>query len=284
MPADVGLRLEGGRNICCAMPQRKRRHPPRPGFRGTPENRDAATASGAVYWLYGHHAVAAALANRARRCRRLLTIEADRLPLPAERDDLAVEIVDRAAIERPLPADAVHQGLALQVEALPETDLDDILAGPQRPILVLDQVTDPRNVGAILRSAAAFDAAAVVLARRNAPPEGGAMAKAASGALDLVPLVRVANLARALKDIAAAGYWVLGLDAEADQTLAASLPAGRPAALVLGAEGAGLRRLTKESCDGLARLPMGPRMPSLNVSAAATLALYLAAAGGEDGT
>ena len=259
------------------MPQRKRRHLPRPGNRETPENRDAATASGPVYWLYGHHAVTAALTNRARRCRRLLLVGADRLSLPAWRADLAVESVDRTAIDRMLPADAVHQGLALQVEALPDTDLEEILAGPPRPILVLDQVTDPRNVGAILRSAAAFDAAAVVLARRHAPPESGAMAKAASGALDLVPLVRIANLARALKDIAEAGYWVLGLDAEGEQSLAEALPANRPAALVLGAEGDGLRRLTKEVCDGLARLPMGPRMPSLNVAAAATLALYLAA-------
>lgn len=255
------------------MAQRKRRKAPFHPTRPEPENR----GSGEAYWIYGWHAVNAALAHRRRSCLRLLAASPERVEMPPWRADLPVETADRSAIERLLPADAVHQGVALQARPLPDLDLSEVMDSPTpRPLLLLDQVTDPRNVGAILRSAAAFDAAAVVLARRHAPPESGAMAKAASGALDMVPLVRVANLARAIRDIADAGYWCLGLDAAADETLAEALPTGRPAALVLGAEGEGLRRLTREACDGLAKLPIGPRMPSLNVSAAATLALYLA--------
>ncbi|MEQ9642541.1 MAG: 23S rRNA (guanosine(2251)-2'-O)-methyltransferase RlmB [Alphaproteobacteria bacterium] len=255
------------------MAQRKHRRTAFNPSRPAPENR----GGGEAYWIYGWHAVNAALANRQRACLRLMAAAPERVEIPPWRADLAIDIAERAEIERHLPADAVHQGVALQVRPLRDVDLDDLFeSAGTGPLLVLDQVTDPRNVGAILRSAAAFDAAAVVLARRHAPPESGAMAKAASGALDLVPLVRVANLARGLRDIAQAGYWCLGLDAGADATLAEALPAGRPAALVLGAEGEGLRRLTSEACDDLARLPIGARMPSLNVSAAATLALYIA--------
>ena len=238
----------------------------------------AAAPSGV--WLYGRHAVQAALANPARRCRRLL------LGTAASRPDdtastawsppagLVPEPTSRDAIEALLPPDAVHQGAALLVDPLPRPDLTETCSPANRgPVVVLDQVTDPRNVGAVLRSAMAFGARAVLLQRRHAPAESGTLAKAASGALERVPLLRETNLARALDSLKEIGYWCVGLDASAEQTLAA-LELARPTALVLGAEGAGLRRLTAERCDQLARLPIDERMGSLNVAAAAAVALY----------
>jgi len=230
-------------------------------------------------WLHGLHPVAAALANPARRLRRLLlTPEAEaalatRLPPPWR---IAPERADRARFATFLPEDAVHQGAALLADPLPPLPLDRALAHSEGPVLVLDQVTDPRNVGAILRSAAAFGAAALVLQDRHAPPETGALARAASGALEIVPVVREVNLARALGELKKAGLWVVGLDAAGPVTLAQVCQGlhGRRVALVLGAEGEGLRRLTRETCDELARLPIAPEMESLNVSAAAAVALY----------
>jgi 23S rRNA (guanosine2251-2'-O)-methyltransferase len=221
--------------------------------------------------------VAAALANPARRLRRLLLTEeteaelARRLPPPWR---VAPERVERARFASFLTEDSVHQGAALLADPLPDVPLDRALAHGPGPVLVLDQVTDPRNVGAILRSAAAFGAAAVVMQDRHAPPETGALARAASGALELVPVVREVNLARALRELKEAGLWVVGLAGDAPVTLAQAGLGGRRVALVLGAEGEGLRRLTRETCDELARLPIAPEMESLNVSAAAAVALY----------
>jgi 23S rRNA (guanosine2251-2'-O)-methyltransferase len=165
----------------------------------------------------------------------------------------------------------------LECEPLEDIHLDEVLDGdPARPLVVLDQVTDPHNVGAILRSAAAFNACALVTQDRHAPPESGVIAKSASGALEIVPWVRVVNLSRALESAAEAGYWRIGLDASADATLAEALPAG-PVALVLGAEGEGLRDNVAAHCDALARLPIGNQMESLNVSNAAAIALYAVA-------
>jgi len=189
-----------------------------------------------------------------------------------------VEIVERRTLEKLLPSGAVHQGLALAAEPLPAADFKSILATAATPgtpqiVVALDQVTDPHNVGAILRSAAAFGALAVIVPEHGAPSVTGALAKAASGALEEVPLLRVANLSRALEKLKDAGFWSLGLDEEAEQTIAAlDLPAR--VALVLGAEGSGLRRLTREHCDFLARLPTRSAMASLNVSNAAAIALY----------
>ena len=243
-------------------------------------------------WLYGRHAVAAALANPRRRWRRLAVLpgEADaaarlvagaravRLAARSAPAEDAVVVHDRIALALLLPEGAVHQGWALAVEPLAAPPLDELLrnaaaAAGRSVVVVLDQVSDPHNVGAVLRSAAAFGAAAVILSGHGSPPAAGALAKAASGGLEQVPLVRVANLARALEQLKAAGYWCCGLDEAAPEPLAA-LDLGRRVALVLGSEGGGLRRLLRERCDYLARLPTRPALPSLNVSNAAAIALY----------
>jgi 23S rRNA (guanosine2251-2'-O)-methyltransferase len=233
-----------------------------------------ATPRGAV-WLHGLHAVAAALANPARRLKRLLLTEdaeatlIARVPQPWP---LTVERIERSRLDSLLGRDTVHQGAALLVDLLTPPTLAAVLLRPG-PLLVLDQVTDPRNIGATLRSAAAFGAAAVVLQERNAPEETGVMAKAASGALETVPLLRAVNLARTLVALKAAGLWVIGLEANAPKLRGADL-AERRVALVLGAEGAGMRRLTRETCDELCGLAMPGDMESLNISAAASVALY----------
>ena len=185
-----------------------------------------------------------------------------------------MEYADVSDLARLVAHDAPHQGLVLECEPLADLHLADVLdAQLNQPLVVLDQVTDPHNVGAILRSAAAFGAAALITQDRHAPPEGGALAKAASGALEIVPWVRVVNLARALEDIAEAGYWRIGMAGEAEAEFAAALPTG-PVALVLGAEGEGLRHNIAVHCDALARLPMSGAIESLNVSNAAAIALY----------
>ena len=281
-------------------PPKGRRPEPRDGAPSRPAAtlRDARWAAGprparerGQTWLYGRHAVAAALANPRRRWRRLAILagqEAEAAALvaaaraPRHGAGEPVQVLDRGAFSLLLPEDAVHQGWALAVEPLDPVDLDDVLratevaaaSSPGRAIIiVLDQVTDPHNVGAVLRSAAAFGAAAVIVAEHGAPPVSGALAKAASGALDCVPLVRVVNLARALERLKEAGYWCCGLDESAPAALA-TLDLGPRVALVLGSEGGGLRRLLRERCDYLARLPTRPALPSLNVSNAAAIALY----------
>jgi 23S rRNA (guanosine2251-2'-O)-methyltransferase len=229
--------------------------------------------------------VTAALANPSRRIRRLIAL-ADAAGALGQLAAAAAarvppgppEVVDRRGFDLLLPQGAVHQGMAIAAEPLPVRDIDDVLdgiaeaVGPQIVVL-LDQVTDPHNIGAILRSAAAFAARAVVVPEHGAPPVTGALAKAASGALEAVPLLRVVNLARTLDRLKEAGFWCLGLEAGAERTLA-DIDPGQRVALVLGAEGSGLRRLTRERCDLLARLPTRGEPASLNVSNAAAIALY----------
>jgi 23S rRNA (guanosine2251-2'-O)-methyltransferase len=238
-------------------------------------------------WLWGRHAVAAALANPARRWRRLVVIADDRREAVAlaaaaraacDADGDAVEVIERAVLARLLPDGAVHQGWALAVEPLTAPALDEALQTAEMRhgraiVVVLDRVGDPHNVGAILRSAAAFGAVAVIVAEHGAPPVTGILAKAASGALEHVPLIRATNLARTLERLKEAGFWCCGLDAAAPQPLAALDPGPR-VALVLGSEGGGLRRLVREECDYLARLPTTQQQRSLNVSNAAAIALY----------
>jgi 23S rRNA (guanosine2251-2'-O)-methyltransferase len=230
--------------------------------------------------FWGRHAVAAALANPEREVVRIWATReaAAEVELPK---DVPFTFADVADLGRLVPKDAPHQGLVAEVERLDDLLLADVLqdAPERRPLLVLDQVTDPHNVGAILRSAAAFDALALVTQDRHAPPESGALAKAASGALETVPWVRVVNLARALDEMAEAGFWRIGLTGEAEMSLAEAVGPAR-VALVLGAEGEGMRQNTEAHCDALARLPISGRMESLNVSNAAAVALYAVATNG----
>jgi 23S rRNA (guanosine2251-2'-O)-methyltransferase len=231
--------------------------------------------------FYGRHAVLAALENPERTVRKIWgTREAlAGLDIPAS---VPITFADAADLGRLVPGDAPHQGLVAEVDPLEEIWLGDLLAqgeGDQRPLVILDQVTDPHNVGAVLRSAAAFDALGIVTQDRHAPPESGALARAASGTLETVPWVRVVNLARALEEIAEAGFWRVGLTGHAEGTLAEVMGEGR-IALVLGAEGEGMRQNTETHCDQLARLPISSKVESLNVSNAAAVALYAIAARG----
>lgn len=240
--------------------------------------RGSGRASKGAVRLWGRHAVEAALKNPDRSHRKLWATREGVASLDGELPaDFPLEYAQGADLGRLVARDAPHQGLVLECDPLEDVYLDDVLDGdPARALVVLDQVTDPHNVGAILRSAAAFNAAAIVTQDRHSPPESGTLAKSASGALEIVPWVRVVNLARALEEIAEAGYWRIGLAGEARATLAEALPAG-PVALVLGAEGEGMRHNITQHCDALARLPISAAMESLNVSNAAAIALYAAA-------
>ncbi|GGO95611.1 TrmH family RNA methyltransferase [Stakelama pacifica] len=231
--------------------------------------------------FWGRHPVTAALANPDRAIRRIWgTREAlSGLDLP---QGLPIEYAEAADLARLVPGDAPHQGMVAEVDPLEDIWLEDVLAAgaeDRRPLVVLDQVTDPHNVGAVLRSAAAFDALGIVTQDRHAPPESGALARAASGALEIVPWVRVVNLARALDDIGAAGFWRIGLTGHSDRLLGDALGEAK-VALVLGAEGEGMRHNTEAHCDELARLPISDKVESLNVSNAAAISLYAAAARG----
>jgi 23S rRNA (guanosine2251-2'-O)-methyltransferase len=234
--------------------------------------RGGGAGSGGPLRLYGRHAVTAALANPARSLRRLHATQRALAALPPVQIELHVS--DDRDLDKLLPFDTPHQGLVLECDPLDPPAIEDVLASAGgRPLVMLDQVTDPQNIGAILRSAAAFGAAALITQDRHSPPETGALAKAASGTLEIMPWVRVTNLSRALDLIAAADYWRIGLAGEASQLLAQALGPPR-LCLVLGAEGAGLRPNVAEHTDSLARLPISPQVESLNVSTAAAVALY----------
>jgi 23S rRNA (guanosine2251-2'-O)-methyltransferase len=228
-------------------------------------------------WLYGIHAVKAALANPKRFVRRaVLTARAA--------DEIGAKLLNRVrhetadmhGVSKILPEGAVHQGVALLVEPLPRRELDEVLdaaTGKHRIVLVLDQITDPHNEGAILRTAAAFGVTAVVVQDRHSPPESGVLAKAASGALDIVPMVTVVNIARTLEDLGKREFWRIALAGDGERTLAEAAHTG-DIALVVGSEGAGIRRLVREHCDITAHVPIAATMESLNVSNAAAIALY----------
>jgi 23S rRNA (guanosine2251-2'-O)-methyltransferase len=251
--------------------------------RGEAERRAPLTSRGDGVFLWGLHAVRAAWCNPKRRCQRLLATEAGLTAFAKTLTDAKAaginrpepKRVERVELERLLPPGSVHQGIVLEALPVPEPQLYEVIDADPPPdlLLVLDQVTDPHNVGAILRSAAAFGAAGLVMTERNAPGVTGVLAKAASGALEHVPQIHVVNLARTLDDLREAGYWCVGLAEEGTRDLASCDLSGRTA-LVLGAEGEGLRQLTKKKCDELAHLPTGGAIGSLNVSNAAAVALY----------
>jgi 23S rRNA (guanosine2251-2'-O)-methyltransferase len=230
-------------------------------------------------WLYGRHPVLAALVNPDRKFERLLVTrelaERHAADFAAAGASAKPEILSREDLAQRLPAGAVHQGIAALVAPLEEPQIEDLLArcGDDALVLALDQVTDPHNVGAILRSAAAFGVVGVIVTERHAPADTGVLAKAASGALEIVPLMRTVNLARTLDQLKEAGFWLYGLDERGDATIG-ELDLGGRACIVLGAEGEGLRRLTAEKCDRLVTIPTEAKLASLNVSNAAAIAAY----------
>ncbi len=252
-----------------------RPHHPRPA---------AARAAEGTGWLWGLHACEPALANPARTLLRVVAtperervVEAALRRRPGPAPPLRVEVEENGAMARLLPPGAVHGGVALLADDLVDAGLDALLSPAEGVLLVLDQVTDPQNVGAVLRSACAFGARGLVVQDRHSPALSGALAKAAAGAVERTPVVRVVNLSRALEAMTEAGWRTVGLAGEAAEPLADVLDGG-PVALVLGSEGEGLRRLVAEHCDALARIPMPGGLESLNVSAAGAVALYEATA------
>ncbi|GAA0651849.1 23S rRNA (guanosine2251-2'-O)-methyltransferase [Brevundimonas lenta] len=239
-------------------------------------------------WLWGRHPVVAALANPARKGMGRLLVTEDRAA-EIDRDRLApnghrAEIIDGQALAKMLPAGAVHQGMAFKVQPLEGVAIEDVAEPAEGVIVMLDQLTDPQNVGAIFRSALAFGAKAIVVQDRHSPALAGALAKAAAGATERLPCVRATNLSRALEKLSDLGWQAVGLDGSAELTLEQALDS-RPTVLVMGSEGDGIRRLVAEHCDVLAKIPMPGGFESLNVSNAAAVALYEAArAQGRAGT
>ncbi len=239
-------------------------------------------AAAETVWLFGLHAVRDALANPNREKLRLVVTQNALDRLGALPEEIAPEITDARVFDRtvPLPPESVHQGAALEVKPLKWGSLTDLaLSGPGRPLLVaLDRVTDPHNVGAILRSAEVFGARAVIAPSRHSAPETGALAKTASGALERQPYLRVTNLADTLIELQSMGYTVLGLDGTGTENLPEALAelSGRAICIVLGAEGPGLRDRTRDTCDRILRIPFAADFGSLNVSNAAAVALYAA--------
>lgn len=251
-------------------PERPRRQP-----RGRPKG-----AGGGAYWLYGRHPGLAALANSRRHIERALATASfqeangQALAKAGAGEAWPLEIVEPGRLDRIAGDGAVHQGIALAVRPLEQPDVAELRGDDaEAVVLVLDQANDPRNVGAAIRAAAAFAAKAVVTTARGAPPESGALAKAAAGALEITPYVQATNLARGLATLKENGFWTVGLDGAAETDLAAA-PFDRPTAIVMGAEGRGLRRLTAEACDALVRIPIAADVESLNVATAAAIALY----------
>lgn len=247
---------------------------PSPASRAGPRRRRQ-TEAGQSEWLWGWHAVVAALENAARPPPKRLLANVDRARALAERfgAGLVVETLESAAIAQALPSGAIHQGVALRTPPVEPVALDEMARPARGLLLMLDQVTDPQNVGAILRSAAAFGARGMIVQDRHAPAFTGALAKAAAGAVDRIPHARETNLSRTLERLEVLGWRCVGLVGGAENQLSDVLD-GAPTVLVLGSEGDGLRRLVGEHCQVLARIPMPGGFESLNVAAAAAVALY----------
>jgi len=256
-----------------------RREGGRPRRGGHYERRDAAFEEGGEVWIWGSHAAGAVLANPKRRISRALVTHnsAQRAGLDPEALPAFVELLEPGAMDERLPGGAVHQGIAVRCAPLDWLDIADAAAATDKALVILDQVTDPQNVGAVFRSAAAFGIGGVVMQTRNAPALGGALAKAAAGAIEQVDEIRAVNLSRAIDTLRDAGWRVIGLDGSAEQTLDEAFAGDEPLAIVLGAEGAGIRQGVAKACTGMARIAIGEAMESLNVSNAAAIAFYEAA-------
>ncbi len=225
--------------------------------------------------IYGRHAVLSALKNPKRQIQKLL-ITADNKN-EVEPLNVNFSVIDKKEFEKILPKDAVHQGFALYCNRLETYDIEDLIALAENKsrchILILDQVTDPQNIGAIIRSCAAFETLGLVVQDKNSPLESGAMDKASAGTIEFVPVARVTNLSRAIEKLKDAGFWVMGMDGYAETTIDKINKSGKTA-IVMGSEGKGMRRLVQENCDSSVKLPISPNVESLNVSTAAAIALY----------
>lgn len=233
-------------------------------------------------FLYGRHPVTAAIANPERQISAIFATpenatEIRSICVEAGRSEALVKITERREIERLLPAEAVHQGLAAQVKELPSYDITDICAMAEDKerchVLILDQVTDPQNIGAIIRSCVAFETLALIVQDKNAPSESGAMAKASAGMIEQLPIARVTNLSRAVETLKDVGFWVIGMDGYAQTTVDKINKSGKTA-IIMGSEGKGMRRLVEEACDMTVRLPISAKVESLNVATAAAITLY----------
>ena len=235
-----------------------------------------------VLYLYGRHPVSAAVLNNKRQITALYTTAENALELKtlcqqAHRNLSLIKILERKEIEKLLPPEAVHQGFAAQVKELDNYSLEEICEIAQEKekchILILDQVTDPQNIGAIIRSCVAFNALALVIQDKNSPSESGAMAKASAGMIEHLPIVRVTNLSRAMEMLKKFGFWIIGMDGYAQTTIDKIDKSGK-IAIIMGSEGKGMRRLIEESCDSTVRLPISEKVESLNVATAAAITLY----------
>lgn len=232
--------------------------------------------SGKSLILYGKHAVLSALANPKRQVSKLLCTK-ENIDEFVKQKRLTPQVVDRKEIDKLVGRDAVHQGVVLFCSRLSDVDLEDVICEANKKkkchVIILDQVTDPQNVGAIIRSAVAFDTLALIMQDKNSPIESGAMAKAAAGMLEHLPIVRVTNLSRAIEKLKKAGFWTVGMDGYAKITID-KLDKMEKTAIIMGSEGRGMRRLVEENCDISVKLPMSPLTESLNVATAASIALY----------
>lgn len=227
--------------------------------------------------LYGRHAVLSALKNPRRKISKLLCTKENADEIRRTSPNIPLQIVERKEIDKLLPPDAVHQGFALFCSELPPVAIEDIIALSEHQenchVLILDQVTDPQNIGAIIRSAVAFNTLALIVQDKNSPAETGSMAKASAGMIEFLPVCRVTNLSRALEQLKDAGFWTIGMDGYARTTID-KLKKGGKNAIIMGSEGKGMRRLVEENCDITVKLPMNEKVESLNVATAAAIMLY----------
>lgn len=240
------------------------------------KNKSEKTSAESVI-LYGRHAVFAALENPQRKIKKVVCTNENAAEIRRAFPHIVPVVADKKDLDKAVGREAVHQGYILYTEALEGLSLEELCIRSANSnkvsVLILDQVTDPQNIGAIVRSAAAFGAMAVIVQDKNSPKESGAMAKAAAGTLEIVPVIRTANLSRAIEILKKNGFWVVGMDGYAKQTID-QLDKNNKLAVVMGSEGAGMRRLVEENCDYTIRLPISDKVESLNVSTAAAIVLY----------